>query len=60
MPMKREMLRIGGYRQEFLVSQTPELAAMADVVIDPEAFVMAEWSSIWNRSVATRRRKRIG
>src|SRR6202040_1108326 len=38
MAMKREVLRIGGYAQEFFVSQTPELAAMADVVIDLEAF----------------------
>ena len=38
MAMKREVLRIGGYTQEFFVSQTPELAAMADVVIDLEAF----------------------
>jgi DNA repair protein SbcC/Rad50 len=38
MTMKREVLRIGGYTQEFFVSQTPELAAMADVVIDLEAF----------------------
>lgn len=38
MTMKREVLRIGGYRQEFFVSQTPELAAMADVVIDLEKF----------------------
>ena len=36
MAMKREVLRIGGYRQEYFVSQTPELAAMADVVIDLE------------------------
>src|SRR5437899_5370342 len=36
MAMKREVLRIGGYTQEFFVSQTPELAAMADVVIDLE------------------------
>jgi exonuclease SbcC len=36
MAMKREVLRIGGYRQEFFVSQTPELAAMADVVMDLE------------------------
>ena len=33
MAMKREVPRIGGYRQEFFASQTPELAAMADVVI---------------------------
>jgi DNA repair protein SbcC/Rad50 len=38
MAMKREVLRIGGYAQEFFVSQTPELAAMADVVIDLEQF----------------------
>ena len=38
MAMKREVLRIGGYRQEFFVSQAPELAAMADAVIDLEAF----------------------
>jgi exonuclease SbcC len=38
MAMKREVLRIGGYTQEFFVSQTPELATMADVVIDLEAF----------------------
>ena len=37
MAMKREVLRIGGYTQEYFVSQTPELAAMADVVIDLEA-----------------------
>jgi len=41
MAMKREVLRIGGYSQEFFVSQTPELAAMADVVIDLEAFKSA-------------------
>jgi DNA repair protein SbcC/Rad50 len=38
MAMKREVLRIGGYRQEYFVSQTPELAAMADVVLDLEQF----------------------
>jgi len=37
MAMKREVLRIGGYRQEIFVSQTPELAAMADVVFDLDA-----------------------
>ena len=37
MAMKREVLRIGGYRQEYFVSQTPELAAMADVVFDLDA-----------------------
>ena len=39
MAMKREVLRIGGYRREFFVSQTPELTAMADVVIDLDAFL---------------------
>lgn len=32
--MKREVLRLGGYQLEYFVSQTEELAAMADVVID--------------------------
>jgi len=36
MVMKREVLRLGGYQREFFVSQTPELTAMADVVIDLE------------------------
>ena len=35
--MKREVLRLGGYEQEFFVSQTPELTAMADAVIDLDA-----------------------
>ena len=39
MAMKREVLRLGGYRREFFVSQTPELTAMADVVIDLDAFL---------------------
>lgn len=37
MAMKREVLRLGGYQREFFVSQTPELTAMADVVIDLDA-----------------------
>ncbi len=37
MAMKREVLRLGGYEREFFVSQTPELAAMADAVIDLDA-----------------------
>jgi hypothetical protein len=36
MHMKREVLCLGGYAREF-VSQTPELTAMADVVIDVAA-----------------------
>ena len=35
--MKREVLRLGGYRREFFVSQTPELAGMVDAVIDLDA-----------------------
>ena len=37
MDMKREVIRLGGYQREFFVSQTPELAGMADAVIDLEA-----------------------
>jgi len=32
--MKREVLRLGGYEREFFITQTPELALMADAVID--------------------------
>ncbi|MDY7574482.1 DNA repair protein [Actimicrobium sp. CCI2.3] len=39
MAMKREVLRLGGYAQEFFVSQTPELTAMADAVIDLDRMV---------------------
>ncbi|QDL38553.1 DNA repair protein [Rhodoferax sediminis] len=39
MAMKREVLRLGGYTREFFVSQTPELTAMADVVIDLETCI---------------------
>jgi exonuclease SbcC len=35
--MKREVLRLGGYRREYFVSQTPELTHMADAVIDVAA-----------------------
>jgi exonuclease SbcC len=38
MAMKREVLRIGGYAQEFFISHTPELAGMADAVIDLERY----------------------
>ncbi|UCV17744.1 AAA family ATPase [Ferribacterium limneticum] len=41
MTMKREVLRLGGYRQEFFVSQTPELTAMADAVIDMETMILS-------------------
>ncbi len=38
--MKREVLRLGGYSREFFVSQTPELTALADVVIDLDAHMV--------------------
>ena len=34
MDMKRKVMEIGGYDQEYFVSQTPELWSLADVVID--------------------------
>lgn len=37
MAMKREVLRLGGYRREFFISQTPTLTEMADAVIDLDA-----------------------
>ncbi|MDR5826099.1 SMC family ATPase [Caballeronia sp. LZ043] len=37
MSMKREVLRQGGYGREFFISQTPELVAEADAVIDVQA-----------------------
>jgi exonuclease SbcC len=37
MAMKRAVLKLGGYRREYFVTQTPELAALADAVIDLEA-----------------------
>ena len=39
MDMKREVLRLGGYAREFFVSQTPELTAMADEVLDLDQLV---------------------
>lgn len=36
MQLKRTVLRVGGYAREFFISQTPELTAMADAVIDLE------------------------
>jgi len=39
MAMKREVLRLGGYAREFFISQTPELATMADAVVDLDAMV---------------------
>ncbi|MEO8154662.1 MAG: DNA repair protein [Rhizobacter sp.] len=46
MAMKREVLRLGGYQREFFVSQTPELTAMADAMIDLEAMVVAGASPV--------------
>jgi exonuclease SbcC len=37
MAMKREVLRLGGYDVEYFITQTPELVAMADHVIDVAA-----------------------
>ena len=37
MRMKREVLRQGGYEREFFISQTPDLVAEADAIIDVEA-----------------------
>jgi exonuclease SbcC len=39
MAMKREVLRLGGYEQEFFVSQTPALWELADKVIDIRALL---------------------
>ncbi|MCU6435241.1 DNA repair protein [Undibacterium sp. Jales W-56] len=38
MAMKREVLRLGGYEQEYFVSQTPDLTATADAVIDLDSY----------------------
>lgn len=32
--MKRQVVQLGGYQQEFFISHTPELAALADATID--------------------------
>jgi exonuclease SbcC len=37
MRMKREVLRQGGYEREFFISQTPDLIAEADAIIDVAA-----------------------
>lgn len=42
MAMKREVLRIGGYAQEYFISHTPELSAMADAVIDLDQYAMQD------------------
>jgi exonuclease SbcC len=40
--MKREVLKLGRYEREFFVSQTPELTAMADAVIDLDEVMCPE------------------
>ena len=45
MAMKREVLRLGGYEQEYFITQTPELAAMADAVIDLDAMMVVSLSA---------------
>jgi DNA repair protein SbcC/Rad50 len=37
MRMKREVLKQGGYEREFFISQTPDLVAEADAIIDVKA-----------------------
>ena len=44
--MKREVLRLGAYEQEFFVSQSPELTAMADAVINLEEFNVGKNASL--------------
>lgn len=46
MAMKREVLRIGGYAQEYFISHTPELSAMADVVIDLDQYALADSAAV--------------
>lgn len=45
MAMKREVLRLGGYVREIFISQTPELTAMADAVIDLDSFALGAATS---------------
>lgn len=39
MAMKREILRIGRYDQEYFISHSPELATMADAVLDFDKWI---------------------
>jgi DNA repair protein SbcC/Rad50 len=50
--MKREVLALGGYEREFFVSQTPELTAMADAVIDLDAMRVETHESTNNAAPA--------
>lgn len=47
MAMKRAVLRLGGYKHEFYISQTPELTAMADAVIDLETYDHRHQGQSW-------------
>jgi len=53
MAMKREVLRLGGYAREYFVSQTPELTAMADAVIDLESLASETQTRRGFRAAAT-------
>lgn len=44
MAMKREVLRLGGYEREFFISQTPQLTAMADRIIDLDSLHADRWA----------------
>ena len=53
MAMKRAVLCLGGYQREFFVSQTPELTAMADAVIDLEVCAESSRSNQFLRKSQT-------
>ena len=53
MAMKREVLQLGGYEREFFISQTPELAAMADAVIDLDSYAQGSVVRSGAESTAT-------
>lgn len=52
MAMKREVLKLGGYEREFFVSQTPELTAMADAVIDLDRMAIGSVGDACDRTAA--------
>lgn len=53
MAMKREVLQLGGYEREFFISQTPELAAMADAVIDLDSYAQEPVTTCREASAAS-------
>ncbi|WP_205854946.1 hypothetical protein [Piscinibacter defluvii] len=66
MNMKREVLRLGGYQQEFFITQAPHLATMADAIIDLDAMqadaqsadaLVAERAHRWVQSVHLEHRR---